>query len=172
MVAVMLTALLLAVSLLALASPLSAQPLSRFADLALAVDVGDDVGIDAGSGDPVWGRLVRLTPDEIAIEGAGRTRAFARDEVSRVLRRGDGWRNGVLLGTAAGAVLGCVFAAGFAERWRFEDCPVGVVMLAPVGAGLGLAIDALVVGERVIFTAPDNARRSPAGVTFGIRLAW
>ena len=61
------TAWMVMLTLVGLAASASAQEATRFADLPLRLNLGDEVGVEDRSGVVTWGRLERLTPDEIAV---------------------------------------------------------------------------------------------------------
>lgn len=151
------TTWVLVLALVGLAASASAQEAATFADLPVRLNLGDEVGIEDRSGAVTWGRLERLTAEEIAIAAKpGAERVFPGASVRRVQKRGDSLWNGFRWGTVIGGAVGCVFAAGFAEHWRFEDCPAGILFIAPVGTGLGLAVDAMHSGATTVFSAPDD----------------
>ena len=161
--------------LVGLAHTASAQQARTFADLPLWLNLGDEVGVEGESGVVTWGRLERLTSEDISVASKpGGERVFPGASVRRVQKRGDSLWNGISLGALIGGAVGCVFAAGFAERWRSEDCPAGILLLAPVGAGLGLMFDAMHSGATTVFSASDNrAVRQPLfGRRIVARAAW
>jgi len=161
--------------LVGLAAAASAQEVTTFADLPLRLNLGDEVGVEDRSGVVTWGRLERLGPDEIAVAATpGAERVFPGASVRRVQKRGDSVWNGIRWGTVIGGAVGCVFAAGFAEQWRFEDCPAGILLFAPVGAGLGLAVDAMRSGATTVFSAPDDraGRQRPFAGGVVARVTW
>jgi nitrous oxidase accessory protein NosD len=159
------------------AATASAQAVTRFADLPLRLNTGDQVTIETRSGVSVAGRVVRMAPEQLAVTGPdARERVFAAAEVQRVRRRGDGLGNGVRIGAIAGGALGCGVFGAFSGECRATDCLQSVLIFGAVGAGLGLAVDAMHTGETTVFlAAPASARWRPrhaGGVALRAALSW
>lgn len=155
----------------------SAQEVTSFADLPLRLNTGDQVTIETRSGVSVAGRVVRMAPEQLAVTGPdARERVFAAAEVQRVRRRGDGLGNGVRIGAIAGGAIGCGVFGAFSGEFRASDCAQSVLIFGAVGAGLGLAVDAMHTGETTVFqTAPASARwRLPhaGGVALRATVSW
>ncbi len=164
-------------SLVGVAAAASAQPVDRFADLALRVNVGDAVTVEVQSGVPVTGRLVRITAEQIAVAGPdARERVFVAAEVQRVRRRGDGLGNGFRIGAFIGGAAGCAVSGVFSGEFRAADCMQGALIFAAAGAGLGLALDAMHSGSTTVFSAPGKSamweRRTASRVAVRATLAW
>ncbi len=140
-------------------SPGSAQALQSFEDLALRVDLDDQLQVEDQSGIKATGRLTRLTRDEIAIRTGAGEKHFASGTVREVAVRGHSLRKGALIGTVAFAVLGALAACSH-EGGR--DCLiVGPLGAAPIGAGVGLAMGALVSRMRTVYRAPESRASVP-----------
>lgn len=124
------------------------------------------------SGASVAGRLVALSPTGLTLRvKGGRERTFAAPEVRHVARRGDSLSNGVKWGAALGVGLGCLAGAGFAEHWRWGDCPVGIVFFGPIYLGLAVTVDALHVATTPVYAAPV-APATPDGPQVAVRMTW
>ena len=149
--------LLLALVLLV---PSRASAQARFEDLALQVNLDDQLQIEDQSGRKAAGRLTGLTPDEIVIQtNAGESR-FARGTVREVAVRGYGLRRGAFIGAGLFAVLGAVAMCAHGE----ENCAIiGPLGAAPLGAGLGLAIGALIPRMRPVYRAAEGRACVPPG---------
>lgn len=159
------------------AAMVAAQPVTRLADVALEVDAGDRVAVVDTSGITVWGRLTRVTPEQLVIEEpSGQARTFAAADLRRIERRGDSLGNGMRLGVMIGGVLGGAFGSAFSGEFRTGDLMQGVAIFGAVGVGLGLAFDAAHVGRTTVFAAPDVAaaqrRQRGGGVAVGATWAW
>jgi len=156
------TGLTLFVALLLVApSQGSAQVLQSFLDLALRVDLDDQLRVEDQSGVKVTGRLTRLTRDEMAIQTeAGETR-FASDTVRAVAVRGHALRKGALIGAGVFAVLGAVACSSREAREGQGSCIVGPLSFAPFGAGVGLAMGTLIPQMMTVYRAPENRASVP-----------
>ena len=153
---------------LALACPLhaAAQPAGgAFDQLGTLVTTGDTLEVTGASGEPVTGRLVRLTGQSLTLDVEGRQRTWDAAELRRVTRR---WRdplwNGVVIGALSGAAAGAVPA--LVDCWSNDTgslynrchsdgddflawCAAG----AAGGAAIGALFDARHQGRRTVFEA-------------------
>lgn len=158
-----------------LAAAASAQEATTFADLPLRLNVGDEVGVEDQSGVVTWGRLERLTPEEIAVTSTpGGERVFPGASVRRVQKRGDPLWNGMRLGAIIGGVFGCGVFGAFSGEFRSADCVSAFVIFGGAGLGLGLGIDAMHTGTTTVFSAPDNHAgwQRPFGGGVAARATW
>lgn len=142
----------------------SAQVLQSFEDLALRVNLDDQLQIEDQSGAKATGRLTRLTSAEILIQTDAGERRFTSDAVREVAMRGHPFRKGAVIGAGVFAVLG---ALAVCSHEGDGDCAiVGSLGAAPIGAGVGLAMGALISRMRTIYRAPESrpsVARSGAG---------
>ena len=137
----------------------SAQALQSFADLALRVNLDDRLRVEDQSGVKATGRLMRLTRDDIAILTDAGEKRLKSDTVREVAVHGHPLGKGALIGAGVFAVLGAV--ACF-QREDSGGCIVaGPLAAAPIGAGVGLAIGALIPQMRTIYRAPENRVPAP-----------
>ncbi len=153
------TALPFAAFLLLTPPTVSAQVVQVFEDLALRVDLGDRVQVEDQSGGKATGRLTRLTREEIVIRTEAGERRFRRDTVRAVAVGRHPFRKAAFIGAGVFAVLGglavCAHEGG-------RDCVVvGPLGAAPIGAGAGLAIGALVSRMRPVYRAPEGVAAVP-----------
>jgi len=160
-----------------LAASAWAQEATTFADLPLRLNLGDEVGVEDRSGVVTWGRLARLSPDEIAVAAPpGAERVFPGASVRRVQKRGDSLGNGMRLGAVIGGVFGCGVFGAFSGEFRSGDCAAAFLIFGGAGLGLGLVFDALHTGTTTVFSAPDNraGRHRPfaGGVAARATLSW
>src|SRR3970040_700718 len=86
----------------------AAQPLQSFQDLALRVNLDDQLRVEERSGARTTGRLTRLTRDAITSQTDAGEKRFASDTVRAVAVRGHTLRKGALIGAGVLAVLGAV----------------------------------------------------------------
>jgi hypothetical protein len=137
-----------------------AQVLQSFEDLALRVNLDDQLQVEDQLGVKATGRLTRLTRDEIAIQTDAGEKRFTSATVREVAMRGHSLRKGALIGTGVFAVLG---ALAVCSHEGDGDCIiVGSLGAAPIGAGVGLAMAALISRMRTIYRAPVNRASVPA----------
>ncbi len=132
----------------------SAQALQSFEDLALKVNLEDHLQVEDQSGVKATGRLTRLTRDEIAIQTEAGEKAFTHDAVRAVAVRGHALRRGALIGAAVVAVLGAV--ATCSHEGTAGCAIIGLLGAAPIGAGVGLAIGALIPRMHPVYRASDD----------------
>jgi hypothetical protein len=144
----------LVVPLLLVPSQGRAQALQSFQDLALRVNLDDQLQIEDQSGVKANGRLARLTRDEIAILTDVGEKRFTTDNVREIAVRGHSLAKGALIGTGVVAVLGAV--ATCSHEGGANCGIIGSLRAAPIGAGVGLAIGALVPRMKPIYRAPED----------------
>jgi len=146
----------------------SAQVLESFEDLALRVNLDDQLQVEDRSGVKATGRLTRLTRDEIAIQTEPGERRFTRDTVRAVAVRSHAFRKGALIGAGVFAVLGVV--ATCSHEGGGNCVPIGLFGAAPIGAGIGLAIGALTSRMLPVYRAPENGASVPrSGDVMGLQ---
>jgi hypothetical protein len=146
----------------------SAQALQSFEDLALRVNLDDQLQVEDQSGVKATGRLTRLTRDEIAIQTDAGDKRFVSDTVREVAVRGHALRKGALIGAGVFAVLGPVLLCS--REARGGNCVIGSLSFAPFGAGVGLAMGALIPQMRTVYRAPENRASVPrSGGTIGVQ---
>jgi len=134
----------------------SAQVLQSFEDLALRVNLDDQLQVEDQSGVKATGRLTHLTREEIAIQTEAGEKRFTRDIARAVAVRGHALRKGALIGAGVFAVLGAVACSSREAREGQGSCIVGPLSFAPFGAGVGLAMGALIPQMRTVYRAPKN----------------
>ena len=135
----------------------SAQALRGCEDLALRVNLDDQLQVEDQSGGTTRGRLTRLTRDEIAIQTDAGEKHFPRDTVRQVAVRRHPLRLAVLIGAGAGAATGAVAACTGPGR---EECGDAPILVGALGAGLGLAAGALMHRTTIVY--PEAKKRTLA----------
>ncbi len=156
----------LALTLLA-PSQAAAQALQSFEDLALRINLDDQLQVEDQSGAKATGRLTRLTREEIALQTDAGEKRFARDAVREVALRGHPLRTGALIGTAVFAVLGAV--ANCSHEGNDACVAVGSLAAAPIGAGVGLAVGALVPRMKTIYRSAESPAPAPRAGGGGVQ---
>jgi hypothetical protein len=137
----------------------SAQALQSFEDLALRVNLDDQLQVEDQAGVKAIGRLTHLTRDAITIRTDAGEKRFLSDMVRDVAVRGHSLRKGALIGAGVFAVLGAV--AVCSHRGGGDCIIIGPLGAAPIGAGVGLAMGALISQMRTIYRAPENRASVP-----------
>jgi hypothetical protein len=148
-----------------------ARPQGPFDELALRVNLDDRLRVKDVSGARFSGRLTRLTGDEMTIETKAGEQRLTSAMVREVAVRGYPLGKGALIGAGAFAIL---VAAAPACRSGGDCNPIAA---ASFGAGVGLAVAALVPGMTTVFRAQKKqASLSPefSRSTIGVRasLRW
>lgn len=126
---------------------------SLLEDLGLRVNLLDQLRVEDQTGVRTSGRLTELTADAITITTNEGEKHFTRDTVHQVAVRRQPIRMAVLIGAGAGAALGAALACTGPER---EECVDGPIMVGAVGAGLGLAVGALIHRTTVVYPEPER----------------
>jgi hypothetical protein len=124
-------------------------------DLALRVNLGDQVRIEDRSGIATTGRLTRLTAEEVTVQNDDGEQHFMRETIRQVALRQRPLRTAVLIGAGAGSVVGAVAACTGPDR---EECIDAPIMSAALGAGLGLAVGSLLHTTTTAY--PDVEKRT------------
>lgn len=144
---------LTAVVLLSIA-PAEAQELAgTFDQLRVLVKTGDTLTITAATGSRTQGRLSELTGSSIILNVSGAMRHFQSEDVDTVTKRGsDSLKNGALTGMAIGGGLAAL-AIGISGVSGEDSGWVALASLVygGIGAGIGVGVDALIEGDRVIY---------------------
>lgn len=127
--------------------------------------VGEAVIVTDDSGATVKGRLVQASGTVLVLRGRAGDLQLDASDVQRIERPRDTFWNGALIGSAVGFAAGALVAAtddcrGAGIGPCFSDTEgvfyVGGIM-ALMGLGVGVAVDAMVHRERVVFV------RTPSG---------
>jgi hypothetical protein len=139
--------------------------------LALHVNLGDRLRVRAHSGATIRGRLTGLTGDEITLETESGEMRVASASIDTVGVRGYALREGALIG--AGALTAFLFMTP-----GCRDDPDCIPLLgAPLGAGVGVAVGALVPRMKTVFRAEEPRVRfvpvlSPRSMGVRAILRW
>ncbi|HEY5544452.1 MAG TPA: hypothetical protein VIK50_00205, partial [Gemmatimonadaceae bacterium] len=126
---------------------------SLLEDLALRVNVGDQLRVDDRSGAGTTGRLTRLTADEITLQTPAGEKHFTREAVRQIAVRRQPIRMAVLIGAGAGAAIGAVAGCAGPDR---EECADAPIIGGAFGAGLGLAVGALIHKTTIVYPEPEQ----------------
>lgn len=140
------------------------------------------------AGKETRGRLLRADRESLTMTAAGRELTFERQQVTSVYERGDSLKNGMYIGLVTGAAVGIAAGVssdcgGFFVR---RACTAGdTARLAAVGSalgmGVGLGIDALRTGRRLVYDRPRRSAHhtilvapafAPSITTLSLAVAW
>ena len=126
---------------------------SLLEDLALRVNLDDQLRVEDSSGVTTTGRLTRLTADEITVHTGAGEKHFTRENVRQVAVRRQSLRMATLIGAGAGAAIGAVAACTGEDR---EECVDAPILAGAVGAGVGLAVGALIHKTTIVYPEPEK----------------
>jgi len=150
-------------------SPVLAQELaSSFDQLRVLVKVGDTLTITDRGGQETRGRLVRLVGTSLELDADGTPQVWSQDRITSIRQRhSDSLANGAKIGFGIGAGLGAL--AGFAIAGELDApgaIPGIILIYGAMGAGMGVGVDGLMSGNRVVFSRPNSpsARLSAAPI--------
>lgn len=156
------------------AAPPSPAPADPADDLALRVNLDDQIRVEDRAGERVAGRLTRLTADAITIQTRDGERQFARATIHRIEVRRHPIRSAVLIGAGVGAVLGALAACTGDDT---SECPDGAIFGGAGGAAAGLAVGSLIHKTTVVHLEAERRAvlwpvisRESIGV--GARVTW
>lgn len=105
-------------------------------------------------------RIVDVTRDSVTTTDGANSRSLLREDIRRVkVRHSDSVLNGALIGAGAAVAAGLLLC-NTTEPW--ENCrdDIGpMVRIGALGAGIGIAIDALIRGRKTIYDAASTSSR-------------
>jgi hypothetical protein len=133
-------------------------------ELRLKVKVGDTIFVTDQSGREQPGRIIDLSPTALVLALNGGRRELPESGIVRIRKRQpDPLWTGGLVGAAIGAGFG-VAAAAFSDECvlygdRADACIGPVLYMTGIGTGIGIGIDALIQGRKVIYEAPKLTLR-------------
>lgn len=142
---------------------------SLLEDLALRVNLNDQLRVDDRSGVGTTGRLTRLTADEITLQTAAGEKHFTRESVRQVAVRRQPLRMAVLIGAGVGAATGAVAACTGPDR---EECADAPIMAGAFGAGLGLGVGALIHRTTIVYPEPEKRTFIVPAISRGAVGVW
>ena len=150
--------------MLAAALPCAAQePVRDFSQLNTRLRPGDTIWVTDAQGREVKGTILSLAADELTLEGRS-GRSFGAPDVATIqVRRADSLRNGALIGLGVGGGLVLVACVANAESGDAGWCVLGAAIYGGIGAGIGVGIDALIPGKKLVaYRAPGSPGPAPA----------
>lgn len=134
------------------------EPTDTFDQLGALVKPGETLTITDSMGKRTRGKLTDLSTTSLMLDVSRKSHAFAPADIDTIEKR-DSLGNGALIGFAIGAGLASILGFTSSEA-RDEGAALilfGALVYGGAGAGIGVGIDALGKGLRVIY------KRRPAG---------
>lgn len=141
----------------------SGSPEGPFDDLALRVNLDDRLRVDEGTGARTTGRLTALTGDEMTLETDAGPRRLTSATVRDVAVRRYSPGRGALFGAGIFTVLA---VAAPACRSNPDCSPIAA---AAVGAGVGLAVAALIPRMTTVFRMQERRPSFSPQLSRGVR---
>jgi hypothetical protein len=135
-----------------------------FEQLHSRVTVGNQVAVTDVGGRVERGRITALSLSSLTLLVGTTEREFFEADIETISRRDSRW-SGTLWGLGAGGALGAWLDRGLVREYGREDIGVGesvefVATAAGVGAGIGFLVDALIKGQRVVYSKPRASTRN------------
>ena len=126
---------------------------TNFRELRLKAGPGDTLYITDTSGREFSSKVINLTETTLAVRVGGEPRDLTEADVTRIRQRlPDRLWPSALIGFGVGAGLGAL-VAGFIEC-EGAECAGPSLGYGALGAGIGIGVDALIKGRKVIYQAP------------------
>lgn len=140
-------------------------PVAAGAQQAPGAAIGEEVLVThTGSGQPVRGRLIELSPNTLAMLVDGRRVEVPIEDVLRIDIRGDSVKDGAIIG--AGVMIGLT-GLSCAEINDANYCVTALIFNTGIGALVGAGIDALHKGRTPIYI--KGGKNSGA---VGLKFSW
>jgi len=142
-----------------LASSAYAQPAAQsFEQLQVLVPVGKEVKLTDSAGNRLAGEIAAILADRLILDVGGKKTTYGERDILEITRRGgDPLTNGAWWGFGIGAGFGSL---GYGVCRATEACSAIAILIIPVygamGAGAGVAVDALIRGEKTVYRAPNR----------------
>jgi hypothetical protein len=116
---------------------------------------GQTAWITTAGGEEQKTRIVAAADGLITLRAGDGIRRLTAAEIRRVrVRQGDSLVNGAVIGAAV-AVASGLFLCTRTEPWRnCRDDAGPMLRIGAIGAGAGIALDALIRGRRTVYEAP------------------
>ena len=157
-------AIVLAVISLLLAFALAAaqEPVRDFTQLNTRLRPGDTVWVTDAQGREVKGQISALGADALTLEGGG-GRTFGAPDVRTIeVRRSDSLGNGALIGLGIGGGLTLGLCLANADSNDAGWCAAAAAIYAGIGAAIGVGIDAMIPGKKLVAYRAPGAAGAPS----------
>ena len=149
------------VFLLSAAAIAGAQPpATSFDDVQRRVKAGETILVTDNAGATIEGTVVQVSDTSLIVRSREHSLQLDASSVQRIVRRVHTVRNGMLIGLAAGFVVGAVLASNTECKVTCFSSPGGVLLFgglfASIGAGTGALVGSSIHRERVVFARPHE----------------
>jgi hypothetical protein len=147
------------------ALPAFAQEATTFDQLQDIVKPGDAVTVTETSGRTIRGMVGDVSSTTLHLLADGKLRQLTAADVDVIRRRGrDSLLNGALVGYGIAAGVLLPPSIGIGKHYHaLEHTVPFALLLSGIGAGIGAGVDAMILGDRVIYAAP-GASTAKVGV--------
>jgi hypothetical protein len=154
------------------------SPAHNLDELRLKVKVGDTIYVTDESGRERSGRIDDLSPTVLTVSFGGMRRELPESSILRIRKRqSDSLWTGGAIGAGIGLALG-VTAATFSEECSHNKASSGcigpVLSMTGLATGVGIGVDALIQGRKVIYEASGFSLRVSPWISpgrLGVRLS-
>jgi hypothetical protein len=137
------------------------EPVRDFTQLNTRLRPGDTVWVTDAQGREVKGKIRTLSLEAVALKGDG-DRTLAAAEVTTIrMRETDTLRSGALIGLGVGAASGLAGCAAGGATGPSDYAWCGAIFSA-IGAGIGVGIDALTPGRKIVAYRAPGAAGAPS----------
>jgi hypothetical protein len=145
---------------------------SSFEQLATRVETGDKITVVDAGGREIKGRVWKVSRDALIFGTSTGPRQLAEADVATIRqRRDDSLKNGAIIGaisaTAFFITAGTLLSDSDGGDVIISTAIAGGVLFAGMGAGAGLAIDALITRQQLIYQKPAGRRSLGVSPVFG-----
>jgi len=139
------------------------EPVKSFDQLNTRLKPGDTVWVTDAAGREVKGKIVDLAPGALTVK-ADASRTYGPADVNLIHeRRPDSFKNGALIGLGVGGGLSLGLCLAASESEDYGWCAFAAGIYGGVGAGIGVGIDALIPGKKLVaYRAPGTPGSSQA----------
>ena len=154
---------ILALAVFALPAICGAQePVRDFTQLNTRLVPGDTVWVTDAQGREVKGRIGALGADAITLDGGG-GRTFGAPDVRTIeVRRNDSLGNGALIGLGIGGGLTLGLCLANSDSNDAGWCAAAAAIYAGIGAAIGVGIDAMIPGKKLVAYRAPGAAGAPS----------
>jgi len=116
------------------------------------------VKLTDSAGNRLAGEIAAILADRLILDVGGKKTTYGERDILEITRRGgDPLTNGAWWGFGIGAGFGSL---GYGVCRATEACSAIAILIIPVygamGAGAGVAVDALIRGEKTVYRAPNR----------------
>jgi hypothetical protein len=156
------TSFVLACLSLPVATPVAAQepalPATTLGELVAIVGPGDRVEVTTTSGFEERGEIEMINDRVLRLSTESGLRDFDENDLLEVRRQADGRSDGAAIGALIGLGIGALACAREGSERGLCVFVAGVVLGAPIGAVLGMAVDGSVSNRDVLYLRSQASR--------------